>query len=90
MAGKILEVRFAPRAERAFLSLAVRDRRRLAPHIDALAHEPRPRGAKKLAGEDGLYRIRVGDFRVLYVIRDDELIVLVLEIGPRKDVYRRL
>jgi len=88
VAGKILEVRFAPRAERAFLSTAAKDCRRQAPHIDTLAHEPRPRGAKKLAGEEGLYRIRVGDIRVLYVVRDRELIVLVLEIGPRKDVYR--
>jgi mRNA interferase RelE/StbE len=89
VAGKILEVRFAPRAERAFLSLPAGDRRRLAPPIEALAQDPRPRGARKLAGEEGLFRIRVGDFRVLYVVRDLELIVLVLDIGHRKDIYRR-
>ena len=89
MTGRVLEVRFAPRAERAFLSLAARDQRRLAPHIEALARDPRPRGARKLSGEDGIYRIRVGDFRMLYIVRDRELVVLVLEIGPRKDVYRK-
>jgi len=88
VAGKLLEVRFAPRAERAFLSLAARDQRRLAPHIEALARDPRPRGAKKLAGQDGLFRLRIGAWRMLYLVEDRALIVLVLEIGPRKDLYR--
>lgn len=82
------EVRFAPKAERAFLSLAVRVQRQLAPKIESLAKDPRPRGARKLAGEDDLYRLRLGDHRVLYVIRDRDLIVLVLAIGPRRDIYR--
>ena len=90
MAGRILEVRFAPKAERAFLSLPARDQRRLAPHIDALARDPRPRGAQKLAGEEGVHRIRVGSWWVLYVVRDWELVVLVLDLGRRKDVVRGL
>jgi mRNA interferase RelE/StbE len=61
---------------------------RIVGRIEELAAEPRPRGAVKLQGEDDLYRIRVGDYRVVYTIRDEELIVLVLRVGHRRDVYR--
>ena len=56
--------------------------------MDALAANPRPRGVKKLTGLDDLYRIRVADYRIVYQIQDDRLIVLVVRIGHRKDVYR--
>lgn len=49
---------------------------------------PRPSGIKKLEGEKDLYRLRVGDFRVIYMIKDQTLLVLVLKIGHRKDVDR--
>ena len=62
---------------------------RLKPKIDKLAENPRPRGAEKLKGEDGLYRIRVGDYSVIYQVRDKALIVLVVKIGDRKEVYKR-
>lgn len=62
---------------------------RLKPAIDALAHEPRPPGAKKLKG-DLRYRIRVGDYRIIYEIRDAILVVLVIKIGHRREVYRGL
>lgn len=61
---------------------------RLKLHIDALAREPRPQGIKKLAGEDDLYRRRVGDYRIIYQIQDKVLLVLVVRIGNRKEVYR--
>jgi mRNA interferase RelE/StbE len=57
--------------------------------IDALAEEPRPVGVKKLKGADeDLYRIRVGDFRIIYSIEDEIKIVDVLKIGHRKEIYR--
>lgn len=56
--------------------------------MDALAGDPRPKGVKKLFGLDDLYRIRVGEYRVVYQIQDNRLIVLVVRIGHRKDVYR--
>jgi len=56
--------------------------------MDALAINPRPKGVKKLTGLDSLYRIRTGDYRIVYQVRDDRLIVLVVRIGHRKDVYR--
>ena len=68
------------------LSRAQRDRIRR--RIRALADEPRPRGSIKLEGEDDLYRIRVGQYRVIYAIQDAELVVLVVRVGHRRDVYR--
>lgn len=55
--------------------------------IGELAESPRPHGHKKLKGHDGLYRIRVGDYRVIYEIRDQELLVLVVRVADRKDAY---
>ena len=65
-----------------------RDRQRIVGRILALADEPRPAGCEKLAGEAERYRIRVGSFRVVYAIVDDELRVLVVRVAHRKDVYR--
>ncbi len=62
------------------------ERVRLA--ISGLASEPRPVGVKKLAGYANLFRIRVGDWRIIYAIEDDKLIVLVLEISTRGGAYR--
>ncbi len=62
-------------------------RRRIAKRIQALADQPRPVGCEKLTGEE-LYRIRQGDYRVVYAIDDSEVIVLVTRIGHRRDVYR--
>jgi mRNA interferase RelE/StbE len=57
--------------------------------INKLQHDPRPDGVKKLSGEDGIYRIKVAkDYRVVYQIKDDQLIVLIIKIGYRKDAYR--
>lgn len=63
-------------------------KKRIASRIDALADNPFPPGARKLSGGDALYRIRVGDYRVIYQVQEDVLIVLVVRIGHRKDAYR--
>ena len=82
------EVRLHREAERAYRRLhgSVRDRIREA--IDSLAQEPRPRGATKLAGRDD-YRIRIGDYRIVYAVDDPERLVLVARIAHRSAVYRR-
>ncbi|MBY0395509.1 MAG: type II toxin-antitoxin system RelE/ParE family toxin [Thermoleophilia bacterium] len=59
---------------------------RIAPHIEALATEPRPHGCVKLTGSDE-YRIRVGDYRVIYAVEDRRLIVLDVRVAHRRDVY---
>ncbi len=65
-----------------------KDRRRIAERIHKLAREPRPFGAEKLSGDDK-YRIRQGNFRILYEILDRDLVVTIVRIGNRRDVYRR-
>jgi mRNA interferase RelE/StbE len=81
-------IEFAKQAAKQFGSIPIREQQRLKPKIDALIAEPRPDGVVKLSGEEALYRIRVGDYRIIYTIQDDRLLVLILKIGHRKDVYR--
>ena len=64
------------------------DRQRIVATILALADEPRPVGSEKLAGERDRYRVRVGRYRIVYSIADDELLVLVVRVADHKDVYR--
>ena len=63
------------------------DRQRIVGKIEALADDPRPPSCQKLSGRD-LYRLRQGRYRILYSIEDRDLIVCVIRIGDRKDVYR--
>ena len=56
--------------------------------IQALAHNSRPVGAVKLRGSEHLYRVRQADYRIVYQINDGELVVLVIKVGHRKEVYR--
>lgn len=58
--------------------------------IEALAHEPRPEGAVSLSGEQALYRVRQGKYRVIYRVQDDVLTVLIVKVGHRGEVYRKL
>lgn len=65
-----------------------KERQRIIQRIGQLAGEPRPPGSKKLSGR-GKYRIRQGAYRIVYSIADNELVVVVVKVGHRKDVYRR-
>lgn len=56
--------------------------------MDALSLNPRPRGVKKLEGERELYRLRSGDYRIIYRVEDRVLLVLVIAIGHRREIYR--
>ncbi len=82
-------VEVAPAAVRQLRKLDPTARRRIQAAIELLAHEPRPSGAKKLAGGDGEWRVRTGDFRIVYEINDNFLLVLVVAVGHRRDIYRR-
>lgn len=86
----LYEVWFAPAAERDFKKLPRAAQVRLKKHIDALSGDPRPSGVAALSGEEHLYRIRAGDYRVVYAIQDEVLLLLLLRVGHRRDVYRRL
>ncbi len=52
-----------------------------------LSENPRPHGSKKLKGFENSYRIRVGDYRVIYEVHDDVLLVLIMKVGPRRNIY---
>ena len=65
------------------------DQQRIATRIDSLSKNPRLPGSEKLRGAEDLYRVRQGDDRVIYTMKDAELIVVVITIGNRRDVYRR-
>jgi mRNA interferase RelE/StbE len=78
----------APPAERQLKAFAESTQKRIVKRLKSLQHNPRLQGVKKLAGEDGLYRIREGSYRIIYKVQDKELIVLVVKIGDRKEVYR--
>jgi mRNA interferase RelE/StbE len=71
-------------------ALGKKDQRRIARTIDALAENPRPRRARKLEGIEELYRVRCGDYRIIYQIQDQRLLVLVVRIRHRREAYRRL
>ena len=56
--------------------------------VESLASDPRPSGVRKLVGSEQLYRVRVGSYRIIYEIRDDVLIIVIVRVAHRKDVYR--
>jgi len=82
-------VSIKPKAEKYLDGLRdVRLYRRLRESIDRLAESPRPPGCVKLQGPEELYRVRVGDYRIVYQIQDAVLVVLVVEVGHRREIYR--
>lgn len=85
MAYKVI---LKPSADKALSKLPVEAQRRIVAALDGLALEPRPHGVAKLAGDDNLWRVRVGEYRIVYEIHDGRLVVLVLRIAHRRDVYR--
>lgn len=86
------QVRLAKRAERGLRRIRQGDRRgyeRIRAAIRSLADRPRPEGASKLSGFDPpAWRIRVGEYRIVYEIYEAELVVVVVNVAPRGEVYR--
>ena len=74
-------------AQKQLDSISKIERDRLILTLRSLADDPRPNGVKKLKGYDNTYRVRVGDYRIIYEIKDRELIVLLLSVSHRKDAY---
>jgi mRNA interferase RelE/StbE len=81
-------VELRPAALRDFKHLPLDTQRRIRPAVDRLAANPRPPGAEKLAAQVNRYRIRVGDHRVVYEIRDEVLLIMVIRIAHRREAYR--
>ncbi|MCB1307138.1 MAG: type II toxin-antitoxin system RelE/ParE family toxin [Leptospiraceae bacterium] len=81
------EVSILRRAQRQLAAFDRTIRSRIQPVLISLSENPRPPGSRKLSGRDG-WRIRIGDYRVIYEINDEALTITVLDIGHRKDIYR--
>jgi mRNA interferase RelE/StbE len=75
-------------AEKQFRTLPRNDQLRIAGKIQSLAADPLPRGCRKLRGYEDVFRIRVGVLRILYSVESNLLLVIILKVGRRKDVYR--
>jgi mRNA interferase RelE/StbE len=87
MAKKRYRVELAPTADRQRRKLPVDVQKRIVRALEQLETDPRPPGVRKLQGEDNLWRLRVGDYRVIYTIEDDRLLVLVVRVANRRDAY---
>lgn len=83
-------IELLPSARREFAALPGAARRRVGSAIERLGAEPMPRGCRRLAGAEDLLRIRVVEYRVVYRVEVEAVTVLVLRVGHRREVYRRL
>ena len=81
------EIRLRPAAVRALRGIARADRDRLQAAIALLAQDPRPPSSRRLTGRPG-YRVRVGDYRIIYTVDDGLLLIVVVTLGYRREVYR--
>lgn len=83
-------IEFTPTAVKDLKALPKAILKKIDARIASLANNPQPGDVKKLQGSDDLYRIRVGDYRIVYTIEDGKLIIVVVRIGHRKEIYRLL
>jgi mRNA interferase RelE/StbE len=83
------EVALAPAAARQLRKFDPQVRRRIQAAIELLATEPRPPAATRLIGGAGEWRVRTGDYRIVYEIEEERLLVLVLSAGHRREIYQR-
>ena len=82
------EIEISRTAEKQLRRLPRDDQERVASAMLALADNPFPRGARKLSGYDDVFRVRAGRYRILYSVSGHALIIVVLKVGHRRDVYR--
>lgn len=85
---RVYRIELRPAARRSLAALPRDAQARIASALDSLTTQPRPPGVTKLRGPEGFYRIRVGDYRIVYAIEDDLLLVLVVRVAHRREVYR--
>ena len=82
-------VQLAPAAKRQLRKLDRSIQERVVRRLEKLEKDPRPPGVEKMEGDESTYRIRMGEYRIVYEIRDKVLVVLVLKVGHRREIYRR-
>jgi mRNA interferase RelE/StbE len=83
-------IEFKPRVSKFIEAQPAKIQRQLFAHIEALALNPRPAGCKLLHTAEKLYRIRSGNYRIIYQIQDKILLVVIVKVGDRKNVYQNL
>jgi mRNA interferase RelE/StbE len=83
-------IEFSKRAMRELEMFPNPIRNRIDARIRALASDPRPPGCQRLTGFDDLYRVRSGDYRIVYQIQDRVLIVVIVRVGHRREIYRHM
>ncbi|MFP5212031.1 MAG: type II toxin-antitoxin system RelE family toxin [Acidobacteriota bacterium] len=81
-------VEFSRPAQKQLSKLPETIRKKIYARIESLGDNPRPEGCKKLVGAEPLYRLREGDYRIIYQVEDQVLTILVIRIGHRREVYR--
>lgn len=82
------QIEFSKKAQKQFKVLPKSTQNRLIAKINLLSENPRPVDCKKLKGVKDLFRLRVGDYRVVYTIEDEYLLILIVEVGHRREVYK--
>jgi mRNA interferase RelE/StbE len=85
----VLDISIGPKADRFLQGTDQQSFDRLSRRIRELANQPRPRGAKKIVGEEGVFRIRVGVHRILYSLEKNDQTLLIVNIDKRSRVYKR-
>lgn len=84
------QIKILPAALRQLEAIARPDQNRIKNRIDALADDPWPAGVTRLRGKHEFFRIRAGNYRIIYTVERDRLIILIIKIGHRREVYRHL
>ncbi len=90
MSSRCYRIEFSPAAKRQIKKLPKNIQKLIIKRVEALQINPRPPYVKKLVGKHSLYRIAMNDYRVIYKIEDNILLVLIVKVGNRKDIYRGL
>jgi mRNA interferase RelE/StbE len=88
--ARVYQIELTARAVKALAALPRDAQRLIGRRIDALALEPRPPGVEKLKGSGSLFRVRSGDYRIVYTIEDRVLVIVVVRVAHRREVYRGL
>jgi len=83
------EVQIAKSVLKSLKSLPAIDVKKIVATIQSLTLDPYPDGCRKISGEKSTYRVRQGNYRIIYEIEDNKLVILILKIGHRKDVYKK-
>ncbi len=85
----MFEIYLERSAEKRLRNLSGNIFRRIIPNIKLLKNDPKPAGCRKIVGAERVYRIRIGDYRVVYEIDEERQRINIMAVGHRKDVYRR-